>query len=135
MYRIIMKSTFPIMAPALKIPPSRYAWNPIIFKAIGSSRAAAKASRLVHNATSASKWVIVMNTIRYPEFIIAWINSKASTLVYISAVGAGKTPSAPKIGLTSNKVKRIFTIQWIIFFIPNNYSRILPTSATSATSR
>ena len=46
---------------------------------------------------------------------IVFINSKASGVLYISGVGGGKIPVAPKIGVKRIKQRMIFKIMFMVF--------------------
>lgn len=45
------------------------------------------------------------------------MNWNAASFVYRSRVGAGNTPSTPRIGETSNRVKRTFKMILIVFIM------------------
>lgn len=114
-----------MMAPGLCNPPSRKAWNPKIFTVIGSMRRAASAVRFVHKQKIATTKTRAMTIITYWLFIKRSINWNAWAVLYMSGVGGGNTPIAPRMGVIRRSVRIIFPmsermeVYFIICFYTN----------------
>ncbi len=94
-----------MMAPAVKRPPSRTAWKATMLTVIGKMRIAARASRLVQRATKASAKTKALMIMMYFAAMSASMKAKASGLLYKSAVGAGKMPKVPRIGMSMIRLR------------------------------
>ena len=112
---LIKRRRFPITAPPVKGPPSRKAWNPTILNVNGKSRRAPRASLRVQTEKMIAANVIASMYIMYLEAMRICIKWNAVSFVYMSAVGSGKKPSIPKIGMISNRVRITFMIVLNVF--------------------
>jgi hypothetical protein len=77
----------------------------MIFTEIGKRSSAASASRRIQRLISASAKVIEIPQTIYVH-IMTSINSNAIAVLYMSCVGAGKMPVAPRIGMTKIRLRR-----------------------------
>jgi len=101
----------------VKRPPSKKRWNETMFTVIGKIRIEASAMRFVAIRTRLMAKTTAMSCIMYPLMKSALIKANASVDLYKSAVGAGKIPRAPSIGVTTRSPKIILSTMCSIFKI------------------
>jgi len=99
----------------LKIPPSKNKWKARIFTLIGAIKIAASAIRFKRMRTMLTAKTDAIRYIMYPVLIRISMSAQPSGVVYISAVGAGKTPRVPKIGITRRRTSKTLRMMFKIF--------------------
>lgn len=77
----------------------------MILTVTGKRSSAASASRRIQRQMRASAKVIEIPQTIYVH-IMTFINSKAVAVLYMSSVGAGNIPVAPRIGMTKMRLRR-----------------------------